>query len=234
VAYDSDGFGQYTEAPSDDEDIPLAKRRRTGKIHDGSCRQKPALLSDVVLEGSSHPKPTLSSGAVTSPTAHHDEEVQQAEYTEMFNALTIPVLKECLRENQQLLGGNKGELVERCVDRKMYGNLPRCSKCGIGRLKVTYSERFGHGGQGRFRCPGGYDDDEYVRCRYKSSSEKRPEWIVTEEEANPPKRSRKPSTTRKSRGKKSAASPLTQYGDEDSVARTTDDWSSAAQLLNWS
>ena len=35
-------------------------------------------------------------------------------------------------------GGTKPELVDRCADRKVYGNIPRCPTCRIGRLKVVY------------------------------------------------------------------------------------------------
>ena len=119
----------------------------------------------------------------TTSSAIHDEAAKRAEYEAAFGALPVPELKNCLRENQQLLSGAKGELVERCVDRKLYGNLPRCTRCGIGRLKVTYIKSIGHGGQGIFSCPGGYDDDQYVRCGYRSTCETRPPWTVTQHEA---------------------------------------------------
>lgn len=85
-----------------------------------------------------------------------------------------------LRANDQILGGAKGELVERCVDRKVYGNLPRCPRCAIGKLKVSYPRALGHGGMGTFTCPGGYDDDQYVRCGFRETSADRPEWTVTQ------------------------------------------------------
>ena len=75
----------------------------------------------------------------------------------VFGKMSIENLKNCLRTNEQLLGGAKGELVERCVDRKLFGNLPRCPKCSIGKLKVVYPRAFGHGGMGTFTvrhiCP---------------------------------------------------------------------------------
>ena len=77
-------------------------------------------------------------------------------------------LKALLGLNEQLKGGNKGELVARCVDRKLHGNLPRCPECGGGRLK--------HDGAGAFFCPGYYDDDEFVFCRYRTWHCERPAW----------------------------------------------------------
>ena len=81
------------------------------------------------------------------------EAVRRQVYEELFGGLPVDQLKGCLRANQQLLSGNKADLVERCVDRKLYGNLPRCSQCGLGRLKVSYASLLGHGGQGAFTCP---------------------------------------------------------------------------------
>ena len=41
------------------------------------------------------------------------------------------------------------------------------------------------------RCPGGYDDDEYVRCSYRAQSAARPPWSETGHEAytKPPRKS---------------------------------------------
>ena len=86
-------------------------------------------------------RPHSSTPDSNKSTSGIDGEVaKRAEYEATFGALPVPELKNCLRVNQQLLSGSKGELVERCVDRKLYGNLPRCDKCGIGRLKVTYTK----------------------------------------------------------------------------------------------
>ena len=190
------------------------------------------------------------------------EAARRQVYEELFGGLPVEQLKGCLRANQQLLSGNKADLVERCVDRKLYGNLPRCSQCGLGRLKVSYASLLGHGGQGAFtcptmsktrwhtlrpadspevlsapehasgcseprpasvnqplgprwpghiglvfrhRCPGGYDDDEYVRCSYRAQSAVRPPWSETGYEAytKPP---------RKSSGGKSAAGGASAAG----------------------
>eukprot|EP00320_Phaeocystis_rex_P003288 CAMPEP_0119059550 /NCGR_PEP_ID=MMETSP1178-20130426/3682_1 /TAXON_ID=33656 /ORGANISM="unid sp, Strain CCMP2000" /LENGTH=264 /DNA_ID=CAMNT_0007040591 /DNA_START=210 /DNA_END=1004 /DNA_ORIENTATION=- len=123
--------------------------------------------------------------------AAQGEVARRQAYEELFGGLPVEQLKACLRANEQLLSGNKADLVERCVDRKLYGNLPRCGKCGLGRLRVSYSALLGHGGQGTFTCPGGYDDDEYVRCSFRAQSVARPPWIETGHEAyiKPPRKS---------------------------------------------
>jgi len=82
-----------------------------------------------------------------------------------------------LRHNVQQLSGTKDQLVGRCADLELYGCLPRCSECGGGRLKVTYTVQE-HGGQGLFKCPGFYDDDHYHYCNYSSWHEERTPWSL--------------------------------------------------------
>jgi len=69
--------------------------------------------------------------------------------------LKTPELKDLLRANDQLLAGNKGELVKRVLECLEYGCLPRCSSCHLGRLKVV--------GMG-YQCPGAFDDEVYKNC----------------------------------------------------------------------
>ena len=120
--------------------------------------------------------------AVDNPTSMSNVERWVGEIRHHNPDVEVPIL----------VCGNKADLVERCVDRKLYGNLPRCPECGIGKLKVTYPREFGHGGMGTFTCPGGYDDDAYVRCGFRASQVERPAWVVSEWEtaaANAPAKS---------------------------------------------
>jgi len=82
---------------------------------------------------------------------------------------SIADLKALLRTNDQVTTGTKTELVARVLDRVENGNLPRCPKCFIGRLRVTAEG---------FNCPGGYDDDEYMACDFTATAAEvtRPEW----------------------------------------------------------
>lgn len=82
-----------------------------------------------------------------------------------FSGLKIPQLKDLLRHNDQLVGGNKADLLARVVECYEHGCLPRCPECGVGRLKLT-----GASGS-RLTCPGGYDDDQYVRCFYSVAAD---------------------------------------------------------------
>jgi hypothetical protein len=82
---------------------------------------------------------------------------------------SITDLKTMLRTNDQVTTGTKTELVARVLDRVEHGNLPRCPKCYIGRLRVTSTG---------YTCPGGYDDDEYKGCDFNATFDEvqRPDW----------------------------------------------------------
>jgi len=98
-----------------------------------------------------------------------------------FSSMTNTVLKELLGRNDQKKSGNKPDLVARCTDCKMYGCLPKCPECGGGRMDVSYPTRWNHGGQGKFRCKGHYDDDEFIRCGHTEDQMERAKWVALEE-----------------------------------------------------
>eukprot|EP01083_Nonionella_stella_P073985 200412_1 len=83
-------------------------------------------------------------------------------------------LKEMLKHNGQKVSGTKYELIDRIVDCQMYGNMPRCTECGGGHLRVIYinGKKYGHNGNGRYFCPGFYDGDEYVACLWSGDQTK--------------------------------------------------------------
>merc|ERR1711934_18230 len=93
-----------------------------------------------------------------------------------FAALSVAGLKDLLRLNDQKVTGNKDALVFMCTDAKLYGCLPKCPECGGGRMQVSYATRWGHGGQGKWRCKGYYDDDEFVHCNHSEEYMDRPAW----------------------------------------------------------
>jgi hypothetical protein len=67
--------------------------------------------------------------------------------------------------------------IDRCTDLRTYGQLPRCPECGGGKLHVRYRIPVAHGGQGRFRCYGFYEEDHYHWCNYRSEREYRAPWV---------------------------------------------------------
>lgn len=90
-----------------------------------------------------------------------------------LDALTLPQLKRMLKLNEQITTGTKGKLVKRIIDCVEHGCLPRCPECGLGRLKTA--------SYGGYRCPGGYDDDEYMYCGFAATEDEiaRPPWQFT-------------------------------------------------------
>ena len=60
--------------------------------------------------------PSVSKPTPEKAAAVQGEAARRQAYEELFGGLPIEQLKGCLRANQQLLSGNKADLVERCVD----------------------------------------------------------------------------------------------------------------------
>ena len=106
-----------------------------------------------------------------------EEVVERAAHEAKYKALSVAALKDLLRANGALLGGAKDELVNRCVDHKMFGCLPRCPQCGGGTLKVNYASLYGHGGMGNFYCPGTYDGESFHRCSFAAKAIARVPWV---------------------------------------------------------
>merc|ERR1712157_390249 len=90
-----------------------------------------------------------------------DEKAKYIKICEEMMEKTVKELKDLLRHNDQTMSGTKQILCERIADCKLYGILPRCEVCGgAARLKlVSYISQFGHGGKGRYYCPGYFDDE---------------------------------------------------------------------------
>ena len=105
-----------------------------------------------------------------------NEVVQRQSLEAKYEQMSGTELKAMLALNCQIKSGTKAELVERCVDGSLYGALPRCSLCGGGTLRVHYDTKYGHGGMGRFGCPGYYDDDQFVRCKFSGTEVTRNPW----------------------------------------------------------
>ena len=58
--------------------------------------------------------------------------------------------------------------------------------------QVAYNKAFGHGGRGGYRCPGYYDDDEYVKCDFVGIDVHRAKWKEVDDvvEVPAPKRAK--------------------------------------------
>mmetsp|Transcript_33802 Transcript_33802/g.46810 ORF Transcript_33802/g.46810 Transcript_33802/m.46810 type:complete len:410 (+) Transcript_33802:112-1341(+) len=89
-----------------------------------------------------------------------------------YNAMTNAQLKQVLKNNLQLLGGTKSELVERCVDGETHGALPKCPICAKATVKVNDKTK-------EYFCPGFFDDSMKVRmsCPFKAPQVERLSWL---------------------------------------------------------
>ena len=138
--------------------VAYERKRKADRLAQAVAEATGNASVDVAPPSTPPTKKSRATPSASKPTpekaaAVQGEAARRQVYEELFGGLPVEQLKGCLRANQQLLSGNKADLVERCVDRKLYGNLPRCSQCGLGRLKVSYASLLGHGGQGAFTCP---------------------------------------------------------------------------------
>jgi len=83
-----------------------------------------------------------------------------------FSALSAEKIKDCLRLNDQLLKGNKGEIIERADERYANGALARCPECGGGKFNLI-------GNGPRWECPGFHDGDKFHYCRNSTTTPER-------------------------------------------------------------
>lgn len=71
--------------------------------------------------------------------------------------LSVAQLKNLLRLNNQLIGGNKPDLVDRVAYGQVHGALPKCQKCYGGSLHWDKARV-------QFFCKGFMDDDTFKYC----------------------------------------------------------------------
>jgi hypothetical protein len=125
-----------------------------------------------VAKDQSDPQP------VSQPQPMVDEQTRYRQHRELAMQLSNAQLQSMLQKNSQRKSGVKAELVDRVADGMTYGRMPKCPLCN-GNLRVKYPAWAGHGGNGAWRCPGKYDDDEYVVCRFRSWEKfNREPWII--------------------------------------------------------
>lgn len=123
---------QAIEAARKMEEVQEEARRRAQLTEEErAAEDERARLTELYYNGNYHLDPqTAHEAAVEAGDAKHvaaDDE---------YYRWTIPELKELLDDNDQLKGGTKAVLVARCADGSLYGALPRCPRCGGGKLKV--------------------------------------------------------------------------------------------------
>ena len=154
------------------------KKRKAGAVEGADA----AVMGDPKKMKAAELKAALTAAGlpISGKKADHvkalEEVVQRTKLDAKYSAFSVDKLKETLGLNNAIKSGAKQELIDRCVDGALYGALPRCPDCGGGVLKVTYPSKYGHGGEGRYYCPGYHDGDCFLRCSFTTTTVARPTW----------------------------------------------------------
>ena len=74
---------------------------------------------------------------VKTETEISETDRTKAEIFAVLSSKKVDELKDVLRWNKQIVGGNKDTLLARIVDAKLRGRLGRCPSCLRGRVKLT-------------------------------------------------------------------------------------------------
>ena len=93
---------------------------------------------------------------------------QSPQLTAKYAAMSTTELGQWLKANRVVKPASKAQMVARCVDGELWGALPPCPRCHVGRLKVRYASPDAHGGQGEWTCGGSYDKgiNVVVKCYF--------------------------------------------------------------------
>jgi hypothetical protein len=89
-----------------------------------------------------------------------------------FTKLTTIELRYMLFRNQQSTYGSRQILAERVAEGVMFGRIPPCNSCEMGKLRFDFKT-------GKYTCPGFYQNDDYVHCGnvLEHKQVKREAWI---------------------------------------------------------
>ena len=74
---------------------------------------------------------------VKTETEISETDRAKAEIFAVLSSKKVDELKDVLRWNKQIVGGNKDTLLARIIDAKLRGRLGRCPSCLRGRVKLT-------------------------------------------------------------------------------------------------
>jgi len=85
-----------------------------------------------------------------------------------LDSMSISDMKRVLKLNDCVCTGTKDELRNRVAWSIKNGVPKRCPECFSGRLKMDVN--------GSYFCPGSYDDDHYVSCRFQTDKPEMVPW----------------------------------------------------------
>lgn len=118
-------------------------------------------------------KTTGKKGAVGNSDATPPTKVQIAAIAKAAEAYALKSaqeLKDLCKANKQVQSGSKTDLIQRCAEGKVLGQIPVCPLCGAGKLRFDIKT-------GIYKCPGYTDDETYLPCIFSSGSVQRNTWV---------------------------------------------------------
>mmetsp|Transcript_7797 Transcript_7797/g.13369 ORF Transcript_7797/g.13369 Transcript_7797/m.13369 type:complete len:291 (+) Transcript_7797:52-924(+) len=173
--------GKRRKPDSDEEETrtaPKPPKKKGRKAKDESEEDKSVEDEEekTAKKSAKKRRPAAKAKARVDPAVELERKKVEAAREE-FQPMSVTQLKEYLKLNDMTTSGVKQELIDRLADAKTFGALPRCPSCFGGRLRVTYDKPYGHGGQGRWSCPGFHDDEQFRVCSFRSDEViARPAW----------------------------------------------------------
>ena len=105
-------------------------------------------------------------------SSNADREAAMTQAYAKYSKLKNDELKDYLRWNRQMVGGNKSYVLIKILDGHTCGRLARCGQCGGGRLKLVEDDCH------MVACNGKYDEELNMRlpCSFKGPASEAPRW----------------------------------------------------------
>jgi len=159
-----------------EEKVSVTKKEKGGEDGDGVCTERIkknlARLRKEVLGSSddddaeyeNQPKKKRKMNKLS------EEERAEAEVYAMYEKKKNDELKDVLRWNNQMVGGNKDALLTRIIDGQLNGRLGICPSCEKGKMKLKDTEA------AKAYCNGYFDEENQARipCFYECSLKEAP------------------------------------------------------------
>ena len=168
-------YGEEDDDDDDDDDDYGSKKKAKGNDNKKKRKASPKKKKPEPKRKSSRKKKSSEDDDEEDKKKKEEvdpEELLVEEKKESLSPLTVADLKERLKKNDQKCSGSKAELIDRVADGMVRGRIPRCPKCGAGRLRYDSENSL-------YRCPGYMDDTDFVFCRFKANADevKRDKWL---------------------------------------------------------
>ena len=163
----SEASPALAEKPSKKKAKPRGSRRRNLPEEEEECRCSALQREPEDRDDGTSPKKKKNVDALRYGVDLTEFD-QSPELTAKYAAMSTTELGQWLKANLVVRPATKAHMVARCVDGELWGAIPPCPRCHVGRLKVHYASPDAHAGQGEWTCGGTYDKDlnMYVKCYF--------------------------------------------------------------------